>query len=133
MKAQISLETIVVIGIMITILAIIISINTDITSTFSIVENEKNIDQALQTITSSAQFVFSQGLGAKEEVWIQLPGNIHNSSINNQTIEFYLYSARTGTRRMGTTLPFPINGTLPENRGRHRITIESFGGFVNVS
>ena len=133
MKAQISLEAAVVIGIMITILAILIGVNTDITSSFSIIQNDKNIDHTLQTITNSAHFVFQQGNGSRDEIWIFLPNNIHNASIDNQTIAFHLYSARTGIRRMGVTVPFPIHGTLPVNRGRHRLSVESFGDFVYVS
>jgi uncharacterized protein (UPF0333 family) len=132
-KGQASLEISVVLGVMLIIILIFVTVNMDVSGVFLTSASRDKISLALDDIVNSAENVYLQGAGAKSRVFISLPGNIFNSSIQNKTIEFQIYSRFGGEASIYRIVDFNITGVLPNASGNYWVSVESLEGFVNVS
>jgi hypothetical protein len=135
MKSQTSLETLVIMAILIVILLVILIFNTDLTSTYTTRNSREKIKNTLEEISYTAEMTYAQGQGSKNKIYISLPNIILNSSIFEKTLRFNVYSSLTeeGFISIDKKLNFNITGNLPNGGGNYWITIESHGGFVNVT
>ena len=131
-KSQTSIEVIVLLSIVLVILGLLISSNMHISSMFVSKYSKDQIKLSLDSIKSSADAVYSQGKGAKDSIIITLPSGIKNSSIVNQTLIYEVYSGDS-VNQIYRILDYNISGTLPFEEGQYKLSIESFGGYVNVS
>lgn len=133
-RAQTSLEISVILGVMLIIVVIFLVVNTELSGVFTTKYSRDKINLALDDISYAAESVYHQGIGAKKQAFISLPGNIFNSSIENNTLEFQIYSRYQGEpTSIYRILPFNVTGILPNESGNYWVTVESFGGYVNVS
>ena len=131
-KSQSSLEIAIIFGIMLLVFTIFLVLNTEMSAMITSRHSRSSISVALDDIAFTAQHVFIQGQGASSQVFISLPGNVIGSFIENNTIEIHQLG-RNAPYVSYRILPFNITGTLPNSSGNYWITVESFGGFVNVS
>lgn len=134
-KSQTSVEIIVILGILLIIFLIIFVVNSDMSSLFSSRFSNDKIKMSLDDIVLSSEMVYSQGRGAKTEIFISLPSNIYSSSIENNTLLYKTYPLidTESYHDIYRIVDFNITGSLPSSSGNYRMQLESFGGYVNVS
>ena len=133
MKSQSALEMLIIIGVLMVVFLIVISINTDLSSTLTASQSHTKLRAALDDVAQEAELVYSQGQGAKSRVFISLPGNIKNSSITDFQLSFNVYNSQGGVSTVARSLAFNVTGTLPNSSGNYWVTVESLGGLVNVT
>ncbi|MGM5483683.1 MAG: hypothetical protein ACQER9_02065 [Nanobdellota archaeon] len=134
-KGQTSVETAVILGIMLFILLIFLVANFEMNNSFRSKYSDEKIKLSLNKIARGAERVYYQGNGSKTEEIISLPSNIYNSSLDGNTITFNVFPSGDidGFIPVYTILDFNVSGNLPNKSGKYLIEIESFEGYVNVS
>ncbi len=97
--------------------------------------------RAVKDLASAADWVYSQGTGAKKQVFIRIPPNVdpnetyvgkpiayaNDTSINANQINIRVYS----TDIVGTSLA-TLKGVIPTQNGGYWVWVESFGDFVLI-
>jgi len=132
-KSQLSIELIVIMGVFIVIFTALLSMNIKGTQNQKQINNFDKINLALSEIYSSSEKVFMQGEGAKERKLIYLPGNIRGQLIYENSLIYNVSSGIQGVNQtISRKLDFNITGELPITEGYHWITVESFGGYVEI-
>ncbi len=120
MKGQISIEYLIVVGVVLILVIPLFFYSTSKTTT------NLRINQADDTVTSlvtAADSVYSLGPGSKDYVWITIPKGTKTSSITGQTIQLQL-SIFSGTSDVHKTTKANVSGTLPTEQGTYKISVE---------
>lgn len=131
-RSQSSVEITIIMAIFLIVLGIIISVNLDLSSTYTSKYSRDQINLALDDISNGIDLTYFQGNGSKTVVYITLPSGIKNTSIENQTLLFNIYSGDS-VSQIYRILDYNITGSLPSSSGKYSMSIESFGGYINVS
>jgi len=132
MKAQVALEYLMLIGIVIGAITII--------SAYVWQQNEVStrLQQAViavNSITTTANNVYAQGPGAKTTVNVFFPAG-YNPSLSyisaNKTIVLKIYTPIGYNDIVGITKA-NVSGSLPKSDGLKVLTLETIQGYVNIS
>jgi len=79
---------------------------------------------AVESITSAADLVYSQGAPAKVRIKIFIPSGVEEANITNQTVIMkVVYSG--GTTGIFSVSRAGLNGTMPVTRGMHIMDIRA--------
>jgi uncharacterized protein (UPF0333 family) len=132
MKAQVSVEYLVIIAIALVILVpLIVYSNTMITN-----YNEENkialAKNAVKKLGESADWVYSQGMPARLETEIYFPQGITSNSLINNTIMLKIKTV-SGISDIYYNTISPLNGTIPKDSGYYSISFVAFQNYVNIS
>lgn len=125
-KGQISIEYLMIIG-----LILLVTIPLFV---YAFVEVKRSIqmnhaEDAVNTIANAADTVYSLGPGSKKYVWITTPGGVTQTLVNNTEISMKLYIFKGESDVFATTKPIVI-GSIPAEKGPHRVAAESLGSGV---
>jgi hypothetical protein len=129
-RSQTSVEVIILMSFFMIVLLIVLAINIDLGSFFQAKGSRDKLANSLDLIVQTSEFVFSQGVGAQNEIFITLP-SIYNSSIENNTISFVLYSP--DMTNVSRRLPFNVTGAVPNSSGTYKLRIAAITSGVNIS
>ena len=133
MKAQTSLEIIMILALMLTVFLAIIVSNSGVMSTLSARLNEDKARVALDQMADAATSVYEQGSGAKTRVYVSLPSSVFNSSVANETLVLSVYTSGDNAQDVYRLLGINVSGTIPNASGNYWVNAESFEHYVNMS
>ncbi len=124
MKAQAAFEymlvVIIVLALLIPLWVYTMTVNNDATDELTL-SYAKN---AVESITSAADLVYSQGPPAKVRISVYVPGSVDEGNITNQTV-IYKVSYNAGITGIFSTSKARLNGTLPTSKGTHIMEIRA--------
>jgi len=131
MKAQVALEYFMLIGIVIGAISII--------SAYVWQQNEvstrlQQATIAVNAISATADNLYAQGPGAKTTINVFFPVGYTPSlsSISNRRIVLKIYTPIGYSDVLGITKA-NVSGSLPTTNGLKVLTLETIGGYVNIS
>ena len=131
-KAQVAMEYMILVGFLVVItIPLILVYNTQYRGTSQqIIANQA--DQIGQKIVDTAESIYYLGQPSKTTVKIYIPEQIESITIRDYEIMFKLMTSK-GTDDVVKLSNVPLNGTLPSTSGMHYVTVQSVGGYVNIS
>ncbi|HIE41206.1 MAG TPA: hypothetical protein EYP80_00925 [Candidatus Aenigmarchaeota archaeon] len=129
MKAQVSVEMLIIIGIGVAIISIYILYSYNFFYSYKINTDTTITREALEKIVKNAEFVFRQGEPARQEINICLPASIKNCSINNKTLSC---SFQDNTQVFYDS-KVNLNGSLPQTPGCWDLILISKDNFVEIN
>jgi len=132
MKSQAALEyfTIVTVGLVI-IIPMIIYLNDAYLSYKD--ENKISLARiAVDKISNSANWVFSQGPPAKIKIEVSLPEGIESISFANNTVNFRIRT-KSGYTDVYKETNMPIVGNISTDSGYYIISLVAFDDYVGIS
>jgi len=140
-RGQNSVETIVILaGALVVLTAFLYFANNYLIS----VQQQRDFNdayRAVKDLASTADWVYSQGLGAKKQVFIRIPPNVdpastfigkpaayaNDTNVTGNEINLRVYS----TDVVGTSIA-TLKGSMPTSSGGYWVWVESFGDFVLI-
>jgi hypothetical protein len=132
-KAQTSIELIVILSLMLSIFIVIVVSNNNMLSTSTSRLNQDKANSALDDISNAANSVYQQGTGAKTRVYVSVPQSAFNSTVFNKTIKLQMYVKGQRIQTVYRLFDFDINGTLPNSSGSYWVDVEAYDSYVNMS
>lgn len=132
LKAQVSMEYMIIIGfvtaIIVPLLLIFNAHSTEINE--DIIANEA--DTIASKIADSAESVYYLGETSKVTFRVYMPKKINEINISGNEIVFFIKKSN-GVDEVVKYVPIPINGSLSKESGIQKIVVESKGDYVWVS
>ncbi len=132
-KSQTSVEFIIVLAFVLIVIASMLAINQRMMTS---VEKQIRAEKAkitLANIKDAADRVYSQGVGAQEEVYVNIPRGVRSTSVSERTVLISLESATSEKRDIYHNMDYVVVGSLPENYGQHWITVRAMPGYVLIN
>ncbi|MHA2069813.1 MAG: hypothetical protein ACXABY_36070, partial [Candidatus Thorarchaeota archaeon] len=128
-KAQASAEFLVLLGIAAFVLAAAVIVSSEQMGNVNRFREEGNAKNTVLDLSSAAKDVYSQGVGAKKQVYINLPSGYEaeNSSVENRTIRL-----RSSGTDFVSVEDFNVHGTFPGTKGAHWVWVISEGHQVRI-
>jgi uncharacterized protein (UPF0333 family) len=119
-KAQAALEYLILVGVLLVSLIVIFNY------VFYYSSQNFKINQAedtIQTLAKTADTLYALGPGSRDFVWINMPGSVSQTLIQNNTIQItlFLYGGQTDFHIKTIA---PVNGSIPTEKGRYKIKLE---------
>jgi len=130
-RGQASVETIIVLALIVIFLIYIITTNQKMMSMSEKDYTLQKMKFTLETLTQSANLVYKQGIGAKTRVRLSLPAYVQNISIGYRVINVTLNITGKITH-LYRTLPFNINGSMPTDEGKYWFMLTSYKDLVEI-
>ncbi len=129
MKAQISVETLLLIGFALTAVGVVFLIsNTTSQETIAI----NKINSSVTSLAKGVDQVYSLGPGSKVFIEIDLPSNVREKVIQGKIIGFKVGS-KENPSEISIPTKAPLVGDLPLNPGPHKVLIQMLdNGFVRI-
>lgn len=131
-KAQAAIEYLMVVAIALFLLSPIILVGQDSIRDTQDYSDRLQVRETLDKITEAAKLVYAQGEPARITISVLLPGSITNATIVSQTL-FYSVNNTGRTNDEVAYIDFPIQGQLPQTRGRHSVLVSAIGNYVNLT
>ena len=131
-KAQATLETILVLSLVITILLFIVEVDQTILTNTEHDYTLKKMQFAMDSIVHAADLVYQQGEGARIKIRLTLPAHISSFSIGHRMINATINTSGTLTT-IFRKFDYDITGSLPTEQGYYWFLLESRQGGVNIS
>lgn len=128
-KAQSSLEFLVILAVALVIFLAIVTTSQDQLTKINITKSEKTSKATVDTIAAAAEDVYSQGIGARKRVFVEFPDGYSpvSSFVKNRTINLnFLGSDITAST------PFDVYGVLPAVTGSTWVWVISEGNIVRI-
>ena len=132
-RGQSSLEMIIILSLLLSVLLLILVSNTSVLSIMNAKYNNDITNSALDDVANAASFVYQQGEGAKKQVYVTLPDTLRNVTLNDSYIEAEVFVKEGNTQKIYRNFPFSVTGDFPVERGRYQITLEVVNNAVNIS
>jgi uncharacterized protein (UPF0333 family) len=131
-KAQVSMEYMILVGFLVVItIPLILVYNTQYRGTSQqIISNQA--DQIGQKIADTAESIYYLGQPSKTTLKIYMPQQINQTLIMNNSIVFYILW-KGGTSEVVKVSDVPVQGSISSSSGIHYITLQSVGSYVNIS
>ena len=136
MRGQASVEWMVILSVAILILAVMLSFNQDSYQSFRSNLRVSKAKSTLNDLKNAADFVYSQGSGAKTRIYVTIP---HASNFTITTLSTGKGQIQTVVYVKGREEYFDVytnanlTGSLPSNAGGYCIDVESLEEVVNIS
>lgn len=131
-KAQTALEYLTMVGIGLVILMGLLTFAYFWTSSSREEMSISIASKSVNEIVEAANLVYAQGYPAKTTVTIHIPPNIESSEIQASIVSMRL-RVRGGYTDVHATAKGNLTGTLPPTPGYYKLTIQSYGNYVNIS
>ncbi|MBT4191772.1 MAG: hypothetical protein HOE11_00540 [Candidatus Diapherotrites archaeon] len=130
MRAQTSIETMIILAITLIMLIILFSIAWEQVTSDYILQQEKIGSRSLELLKNEIHDAYFLGAGTTKEIALTFPENIdyNASSISGNSLRL-----KVGENDIIITTDVPIRGNWPSSSGQWLIKIVSFGDFVSVS
>ena len=120
MRAQLAIEYVIVIGIIL--IALIPIFYYSLTES-SRVTRINQANDAVNTLARAADGVYSIGPGTRKYVWINMPGGVRGYSLANKTVLINLF-VFGGVSDVFSQAKADLAGVIPLSGGEHRIKVE---------
>ncbi len=128
MKAQVSVELLVVVGIGIAIISLYVIYGYDALYSYKMNNDISLVKNSLEKIANSAEEVSFQGEPAKQKINICLPLSLENCSISNKTLSCTLNSGK----EIYQDSKVDLTGTLPGS-GCWDLILDAEENFINIT
>ncbi len=130
MRAQSSIETLIILAVGLFILTVFMGIIFDQITVQQMVQQQQTALQSMRILANEVDNIYFLGTGSKKEVKIFIPEmvDLSKSIIENKNIIFSIADQNFYV----TTKAF-VRGAWPNVTGSHIFVIESFGDFVSIS
>ncbi|MFT7615314.1 MAG: hypothetical protein ACI8Y7_000120 [Candidatus Woesearchaeota archaeon] len=123
LRAQSSVESIVIFSLLLIILIIIITASSDSISNYRYVQANSLLDSTLAKSIDTADYVYLQGSGSKQKLFIELPNSMNNTVINASILELHILGEDGNIIIYARGANQQLAGTFPSTPGRHLITV----------
>lgn len=127
MKAQVSVEFLIIVGIGIIIISSYVIYSYQAIYSYKINTDISITKDSLKKIIENSKFVFNQRKPAKHTITVCLPETITNCLLNNTLIICYL-----GDKMIYETSEINLTGWIPNNSGCHEIKLVAEDNYVNL-
>lgn len=131
-RAQASFEYMAMIGIALAILSGLVTFAYFWTSASREEISISVADNTVYNLIESANLVYAQGYPARTTIVVQIPENTAETRIQGNSVSIRL-RVRGGFTDVSANSKSNLTGELPSNPGYYKITVQSFGDYVNVS
>lgn len=129
LKAQASLEQLIVTGIALTFIAIMFYFSINYANDSARVSQAQH---SVDKIAKSADYVYALGSGSKEEVDIYVPDGVRSINVTGNRVHMKV-SLSSGDTDVFANTKAPLTGTIPLSSGRKTVVISSLSnGKVKV-
>lgn len=128
MKAQVSVEYIIIISVALTVLIFISLYSTKYIQGYREDSAVSTAGNTVRKIGENADWVFSQGPPAKVTVEIYIPEGVEEITLENRTILFRMKNRDVYYR----TIPL-LNGSLPSKSGHYMVSLVAYNTYVDVN
>ncbi len=88
-------------------------------------------ESSLQDIKMAVETVSASGEPARRTFTVRVPDSVESGEITNNSI-VYTLNARSGKSQMIRTFEANLTGTVPQDPGRHRLTVYMEDGEANL-
>lgn len=129
MKAQVSVEMLIVVGIGVALVSIYVLHSYNLFYYYKTNMDTTIAEDSLEKIAKNAEFVSYQGEPARQKINICLPSGVENCSIlnNNKTL-----SCNLTDKTVFYDSEVNLNGTLPQSSGCWDLILSSKNNFVEI-
>lgn len=131
-RCQYSTEAIIILSILLLILLSIMTFREDLIDGMSRSYYSSKARATSDLILQTAELVYSQGAGARSIIFISIPDEIVNITLSGNVMVVNLNLSNTYSSFF-RTVPFRLNGTIPDERGNYCLLLESYPGYIEVS
>ena len=132
MKAQVSIEYLIIVSVAIMILLPLIIYVNEMIRNYNEETKISLAKNAVKKLGESADWVYSQGEPAKMETEVYFPEGIAQTSLENNTILLRM-KVLSGTSDVYYSTISPLNGSIPSIPGYYTISLVSYQNYVNIS
>jgi len=131
MKAQIAIEYLAIIGIVIAAISLMAAY---VWQQNEISSRLQQANVAVNSIVAAADNLYAQGPGAKDQIRVVFPSGYTSSlsSISDNRIVLKIYTPIGFTDVVGETKA-NVSGSLPAEEGLRVLTLETINGYVSIS
>lgn len=128
-RAQASVEFLVLLAIAVFILTTAVVLSSEQLGDINKIKQQNDARNALMDLSAAAKDVYSQGEGAKKQVYVVLPSSYEPSYsvVENRTIKL-----RTRGTDFASVEDFDVHGSLPGTKGAHWVWVVSEGNKVRI-
>ncbi len=136
MRAQATLEWIIILSLALFVLAVMLSMNQDNLRFFQTNVKAGNIKSTLNDLKNSADFVYSQGSGARSRLFLNIPAA---SNFTVSTVEGGKGLIRASINISGSYEVFDVyteanlTGSLPQAAGGYCVDVVCLGEVVSIT
>lgn len=88
-------------------------------------------ESSLQDIEAAIETVSASGEPARRTFTVRMPETVESGEIINNSI-VYTLGTRSGKSQMIRTFETNVTGTIPQDPGRHRLTVYMMDGEANI-
>lgn len=132
MKAQVALEYIIIVGIVLAFLipvwSYLAAANTQASESLA----ASQAQAAAQKIASAADLVYTQGPPSQIKTEVFFPNGMSGASLNDSTVIIQVYSAGSVSDVVATSLA-NFTGSIPQSAGLYQLTIKAVNQVVDIS
>jgi hypothetical protein len=136
MRGQAAVEWMVILSVAILLLAVMLSFNEENYLSFRSNVKVSQVKAALNDLKNAADFVYSQGQGAKTRMYITIPSaanfTITTLSSGRGQIQAVVH-VRGDEQYFDVYTDGNLTGSLPQDTGGYCIDVECLEGVVNIS
>lgn len=132
MKAQVALEYLVIVSVALLILVPLVLYANQMFLGYKENTRISLAKNAVKKIGEHADWVYSQGRPARNEIQVYMPDGIEEASLENNEILLKIKTS-AGTSDIFYRTVSPLNGSIPYNSGYYIISLVAFQNYVNIS
>jgi len=127
-RGQAAIEMIVILAVILSILLIIIKLNSNSFSYSSRLENEAKAKTFLSDVENAAKNVYRQGIGARQKIYVVVPDNLQSINISGKTMNVVFNNGVIFSKKFS----FNISGSVNSNEGNKFFLIEAKDSYVSI-
>jgi hypothetical protein len=132
-EAQISIEYMFLIG-FVTLIAIpLVIVHYTFTQQSQDEITSSQVMQVVKNIIDSAESVYYLGEPSQATLKVNLPSNVESSDISSGREVVFTLRTKSGETEVVQSSPINITGSLPQNGGVYKLTIQAKSDYVTVS
>ncbi len=128
-KGQTSIEFLLILAVAMVVLISAILISQERVATITQQKTISDAKNTVEDLAAAAKDVYAQGIGARKQVFVEIPSGYSASSsfVGNKTIKI-----KVAETDYLSTLPFNVRGFLPKTAGGHWVWVTSEGNRVRI-
>ena len=131
-KAQAAIEYLTTIGFALVVLMGLTIFAYNYTLSARLSSNTATASATVNNIIETANLVYAQGYPAKATIVAQIPENTISISFSGNSVIMTL-RIKTKITNVAGKAKGPLVGSLPTSKGFYKVSIQSFGSYVNVT
>ena len=131
-SGQASVEMVIILAISMTVILLVLVIYDQTSTSLLSQSSVSEAKAAVNNLADAIEAVHVQAVGARTTLFIQIPGNVKNFTLQNKILSAVL-SGPGADRNIYRTFGFNVTGNLSVSPGTHLVNIESKIGYVEAS